>query len=95
MNGKELILLYINNSTDIFLITERCWHQCAKKVKKGVILDAAYLANSFTMKAIVRMACKLIEKNEEECTITKEDKRLAALEHANSIIWNANYIANH
>lgn len=45
--------LYIDNSREIYSITESLSNSLAKKIKKGVKLSAETLANCSTMKRIV------------------------------------------
>lgn len=85
--------LYIDNSREIYSITESLSNSLAKKIKKGVKLSAETLANSSTMKRIVSMAAKMV-KEYDGVTISTKERKEAALKHAGYIMDCADYIAN-
>lgn len=85
--------LYIDNSREIYSITESLSNSLAKKIKRGVELSAETLANCSTMKRIVSMAAKMVKECDGVTVSTKERKE-AALNHAENIIDCAEYIAN-
>lgn len=85
--------LYIDNSREIYSITDSLFNSLAKKIKKGVRLNAETLANCGTMKRIVSMAAKMVKECDGVTVSTKERKE-AALKHAGYIIECAEYKAN-
>lgn len=85
--------LYIDNSREIYSITESLSNSLAKKIKKGVKLSAETLANCSTMKRIVSMAAKMV-KEYDGATVNTKERKEAALKHAWYIMDCADYIAN-
>ena len=85
--------LYIDNSRDIYLVTESLFYSLAKKIKKGVKLSAETLANCSTMKRIVSMAAKMV-KEYDGLTVSTNERKEVALKHAKYIIGCAEYLAN-
>lgn len=85
--------LYIDNSREIYSITESLSNSLAKKIKKGVKLSAETLAKCNTMKRIVSMAAKMV-KEYDGATVSTKERKEAALKHAEYIIDFAEYKAN-
>lgn len=85
--------LYINNSREIYLVTESLFNSLAKKIKKGVTLNVETLANCSTMKRIVSMAAKMV-KEYDGVTVSSQERKEAAVNHAEYIIECAKSIAN-
>lgn len=85
--------LYINNSREIYLVTESLFNSLAKKIKKGVTLNVETLANCSTMKRIVLMAAKMV-KEYDGATVSSQERKEAAVNHAEYIIECAKSIAN-
>lgn len=85
--------LYFDNSREIYSITESLSNSLAKKIKKGVKLSAETLANSSTMKRIVSMAAKMV-KEYDGATVSSQERKEAAVNHAEYIIECAKSIAN-
>lgn len=85
--------LYIDNSRDIYLVTESLFNSLAKKIKKGVALNVETLAKCSTMKRIISMAAKMVKEYDGVTVSTKERKEVA-LKHSEYIIECAEYIAN-
>lgn len=85
--------LYIDNSREIYSVTEWLCSCLEKKIKKGVRLSAETLANCSTMKRIVSMAAKMV-KEYDGATISTKERKEAALKHAEYIIDCAEYKAN-
>lgn len=85
--------LYIDNSCEIYSITESLSNSLAKKIKKGVEMNVATLANCSTMKRIVSMASKMV-KEYDGVTVSTKERKEAALKHAEYIIDCADYKAN-
>lgn len=85
--------LYINNSREIYSVTESLFNSLAKKIKKGVTLNVETLANCSTMKRIVSMAAKMV-KEYDGVTVCTQERKEAALNHAEYIIECAKSIAN-
>lgn len=85
--------LYIDNSREIYSITESLSNSLAKKIKKGVELSVETLAKCNTMKRIVSMAAKMVKEYDGAIVSTKERKE-AALKQAEYIMEWAEYKAN-
>lgn len=85
--------LYINNSREIYLITESLFNSLAKKIKKGVTLNVETLANCSTMKRIASMSAKIV-KEYDGVTVSSQERKEAAVNHAEYIIECAESIAN-
>lgn len=85
--------LYINNSREIYLVTESLFNSLAKKIKKGLTLNVETLANCSAMKRIVSMAAKMV-KEYDGVTVSSQERKEAALNHAEYIIECAESIAN-
>lgn len=92
LNANRMVL-YIENTYDIYRLTEWLYTSLAKKVRKGLKPDVNHLANCSTMKTILSMAAKLVLVNDGEKVTTQERKEVA-LAHAASVIERAEYIAN-
>ncbi len=91
MNTWRLSLC-IDNTREIYSITESLSNSLAKKIKKGVKPSVEILANCSTMKRIVSMAAKMVKEYDGETVSTKERKE-AALKHAEYIMEWAEYKA--
>lgn len=85
--------LYIDNSREIYSITESLSNSLAKKIKKGVKLSAETLAKCNTMNRIVSMAAKMV-KEYDGVTVSTKERKEAALKHADYIMEWAEYKAN-
>lgn len=85
--------LYIDNSREIYSITESLSNSLAKKIKKGVELSVETLANCSMMKRIVSMAAKMV-KEYDGVTVSTKERKEAALNHAEYIMECADYITN-
>lgn len=77
--------LYIDNSREIYLITEWLANCVAKKMAQGKPVTVEHLANSSSMKDIIRYAKKLIAKYGEKMPSKDEQIEVAYL-HAEYII---------
>ena len=77
--------LYIDNSRDIYCITEWLANCVAKKMKKSQPVTVEHLANSSTMKKIISMGAKMCAKFGEEQP-DKEERKEVAYKHARYII---------
>lgn len=77
--------LYIDNSRDIYLVTEWLASCVAKRIKNNKPVTVEYLANCATMKKIIKMAKNIIKEYNEELP-TKEECIKVAKRHAEYII---------
>ena len=93
METVTLLNLYIDNTKDIYRLTEWLCTAIAKKMKKGLVPDMEVLANCSTMKRIVGMAAKMVLE-EEGRKVTVKDRKEAAKIHAADILYNAAYLAS-
>ena len=85
--------LYLNNSRDIYCMTEKLFNQCAKKVSKGITLDYARLYRSSYISAILREARKELFRYDKQVA-TKKDIEECRKNLCEYVIETANYIAN-
>lgn len=92
MERAELLSIYVNNSSEVYLLTEWLENCIAKKIRKGVAVDTLYLSQCSTMKKIISKAAR-IEFENEGIKPSKEERSRVALSHAAQIIENARYIA--
>lgn len=77
--------LYIDNSSEIYLVTTMLANSVAKRMKKNQPITIEYLANCATMKKIIQMAKNIIKEYNEELP-TKEECSIVAKAHAEYII---------
>lgn len=91
--NAERMVIYINNTYDIYRITEWLVNCLVKKMKKGLAPDANHLAYCSTMKKIMGMAAKLVQTC-DGAKVTAQERREVALAHAASIIESAEYLVN-
>lgn len=82
---KTNLRLYIDNSRDIYLVTEWLASCVAKRMKKNQLITVEYLANCATMKKIIGMAKNIIKEYNEELPTKEECHKVAKL-HAEYII---------
>lgn len=87
------VMIYVQNSRDIYQITEWLQNCVAKRIKKGQLVSVEHLAGCSSMTKIVRMAVQLCKEWNEPLP-TKEEVKEIKREHAEYIIECANYIAN-
>lgn len=85
--------LYIDNSREIYSITETLSNSLAKKIKKGVVLNVETLAKCSTMKRIVSMGAKIV-KEYDGITVSSQERKEAALKHSECIVECAQHLAN-
>jgi len=90
--NADRLSIYVDNSSDIYLITKNLFNTLAKKMKKGLVPDVEYLANCSSMKRIIAMAAKLVAKY-DGAKVTTEERKDVALKHAQYIIECAEFIA--
>ena len=83
--GMTNVKIYINNSRDIYCITDWLATCVAKRMKRGQLVTVEHLANCSTMKKIISMACKMC-KEYNEPQPTKEERKEIATMHARYII---------
>lgn len=91
--NAERMVIYINNTYDIYRITEWLVNCLVKKMKKGLVPDVNHLAYCSTMKKIMGMAAKLVQTC-DGARVTAQERREVALAHAASIIESAEYLVN-
>ena len=87
------LAIYVDNSREIYLITESLENTLAKKIRKGAKVSVEKLANCSSMKRIISMAANLVKKYDGN-TVTAEDRKEVALSHAQYIIECAEFIAS-
>lgn len=92
-NNVFQLIVYIDNSRDIYAFTEYLQNNLAKKIRKGLAVSEEYLAQCSTMKRIIRMAVKMVREN-EGFHPTKKECRQAAKSHAAYIMECAEYLAS-
>lgn len=91
--NADRMVIYINNTYDIYRLTEWLYDSLAKKMEKGLVPDVNHLANCGTMKTILRKAAKLVLEN-DGARVTAQECKEVALAHAASIIESAEYLIN-
>lgn len=87
---RNLLAMYIRNTSEIYNITSRLQNCIIKKINKGIQPQVEYLANCSTMKTIIREAAKLLYKY-DGITPTRQEKQEATREHAKYIIDSVQY----
>lgn len=91
--NAERMVIYINNTYDIYRVSEWLVNCLVKKMKKGLAPDVNHLAYCSTMKKIMGMAAKLVQTC-DGARVTAQERREVALAHAASIIESAEYLVN-
>lgn len=91
--NADRMVIYINNTYDIYRLTEWLYDSLAKKMKKGLAPDVNRLANCCTMKTILREAAKLVLEN-DGARVTAQERKEVALAHAASIIESSECLIN-
>ena len=86
----NLLAMYIRNTREIYDITTWLQNCIINKANKGIQPQLEYLANSSTMKTIIREAAKLLYKY-DGITPTKQEKQEAVREHAKYILECVQY----
>lgn len=90
--AAKQLKIYVDNSRDIYSITESLQNSLARKIRKGVAASVERLAVCTSMRRIIRMAAKMVQ--EYDCNQpTIDDRRAVAKEHAAYIIECAKYLA--
>lgn len=84
--------IYVDNSRDIYSITEALQNSLAKKIRKGKAVSVERLARCASMQRIIRMAAKMVQEYDNNIP-TADDRRAVAKEHAAYIIECAEYLA--
>lgn len=82
---KTNLDLYVNNTRDIYAITERLAANVAKRMKRGEPVTVEYLAECATMKRIISYGATLCAKYGEQVPDRQEKKFFASV-HARYII---------
>ena len=90
--NADRLAIYVDNSSDIYLITESLFNSLAKKIRKGLVPSVEHLANCSSMRKIIGMAAKMVAKYDGG-KVTTEERKEAAKVHAQYIIECAEYIA--
>ncbi len=89
----NLLAIYVDNSREIYSVTENLVNSLAKKIRKGVTISRERLVGCSTMRRIISMGARMVADNEgERCTAG--DRRAVAALHADYIIECAEYIAS-
>ncbi len=89
----NLLAIYVDNSREIYSVTEPLINSLAKRIRKGAKISRERLAGSSTMRRIISKGARLVADNEGE-RVTAEDRRTVAALHADYIIESAEYIAS-
>lgn len=91
-NNAYRLNLYIDNSSEIYAVTEWLENALAKKIRKGLQPDLTYLANCSTTKRVLAMAAKMV-RDFDGVNVTKSEKMEAANRYAERVLDNATWIA--
>lgn len=91
LTAKQL-KIYVDNSRDIYSITESLQNSLAKKIRKGVLVSVERIASCASMQRIIRMAANMVQEYDNNRP-TADDRRAVAKEHAAYIIECAEYLA--
>lgn len=91
MNATRL-KIYVDNSRDIYAITEGLQNSLAKKIRKGVAVSVDKLAASSSMRRIISQAARMVREFDGERP-TADDRRAVAKVHAQYIMECAQYLA--
>lgn len=86
------VSIYVNNSRDIYSLTEWLTSCVCKRIKKGLSVEADHLAKCSTMQKIVRMATRLA--SEDGIKVSSEERKEVATQHAAYIMESAKYLAS-
>lgn len=89
----NLLAIYVDNSHEIYSVTETLVNSLAKKIRKGATISRERLAGSSTMRRIMSMGARMVADNKGE-RVTPEDRRAVAALHADYIVESAEYIAS-
>lgn len=89
----NLLAIYVDNSREIYSVTENLVNSLAKKMRNGATISRERLAGSSTMRRIMSMGARMVADNEGE-RVTPGDRRAVAALHAAYIIESAEYIAS-
>ena len=90
--NAERMVIYINNTYDIYRITQNLVNCLVKKMKKCLTPDVNHLANCSNMKRIIGMAAKLVQTC-DGAVVTVQERMEVAINHAQYIIECAEFIA--
>lgn len=91
-HGAMNIVLIADNTERIYTRFVRPLARClCKKHKRGLKLSVSVLAESSTLKAIIRESIKKINRVNSDITITSNDRKQAALHLANAYISSATF----
>lgn len=93
-NATLHILLYVNNSREIYCQTEQLYKSLARRMKQGKAVEAGHLADSATMRNIINAGARMAASF-DGVTASAADKAQARKEHAEYCIETAEYIARH
>lgn len=85
MNTKDLLRLYVNNSRDVYMLTEWLASCIEKKKRRNQRFDIMRLASCPTMRRLVNLAARLVFEN-EGVNVSLKDKKEIREEHAAYIL---------
>lgn len=91
-NNAYRLNLYIDNSREIYAVTEWLQNALAKKIKRGLKPDLLYLANCSTTKKVLSMAAKMV-RDFDGIKVTTAERMEAANRYAEIVTDNAIWIA--
>lgn len=90
--AAKQLKIYIDNSRDIYSITESLQNSLAKKIRKGAAVSVERLASYASMRRIICMAAKMVQEYDHNRP-TADDRCSVANVHAAYIIECAEYLA--
>lgn len=90
--AAKQLKIYVDNSRDIYSITESLQNSLAKKIRKGAAVSVERLASCASMRRIICIAAKMVQEYDHNRP-TAADRRAVAKEHAVYIIECAKYLA--
>lgn len=88
----ELLKIYVDNSREVYAITEGLIKQVAKRIAKGLPVEVDHLAKCSTMSKLLTLGARVMYAGEGVRPSTSE-RRAVAQEHAAYIVECANYLA--
>lgn len=90
--AAKQLKIYVDNSRDIYSITESLQNSLAKKIRKGAPVSVERLARCASLQRIIRMAAKMVQEYDHNRPTTN-DRRAVAKQHAAYILECAEYLA--
>lgn len=91
--NANMLVIYSNNSTDLWLVIERLTNCVSKNMRRGIAVSVEHLANCATLQNLMRTAARKLSELEEGRRFSIDDRRAAAYRIAENIITDAKYLA--